>query len=158
MLQSTDTYAILDAAQTDGANYGLTADDVRNRLKAWEANCQFEIVGASHDWAAVVFQTLPPDLCRFVEDVFLFCRDVFEPEMGAANRAADAARMPAARELCPSLSDAFWAAHDAQFAEGLGGHLDLADFGLDLRQSTLANVRLFAHKLAETKYLFLWWD
>jgi hypothetical protein len=158
VLHATDSLAIIDAAQPDGANYGLTTDDIRDRLQAWAAVCEFEIVGASHDRVALVFQSLPADLGTFVEEVFLLCHDVFEPEMGAKQRAADKARMPAARQLCPSLSDRFWAAHDAKFGSVFGEGSELAEFRDDFRRNTLRNVQLFAHRLAETKYRYLWWD
>jgi hypothetical protein len=158
VLHATDHYAILDVARPDGANYGLNPDDVRSRIKSWEPLCQFEVVGASGDWVAIVFQSLPAHLCAFVEDVYLFCADVFEPGMGPANRADAKARMPAARKLCPALSDRFWAAHDAKLGASFGEGSELAEFRDDLRRDTLRNVQLFAHKLAETKYLYLWWD
>ena len=158
VLHSTDHYAILDAAQPDGANYGLSPQDVRQRIASWEALCRFEVVGASHDWVAIVFGSLPADLCAFVEDVYLFCSDVFEPGMGPERRSDANARMAAARAMCPASSATFWAAHDAKFATVFGEGSEVAEFRDDLRRDTLRNVQLFAHRLAETKYLYLWWD
>ena len=165
VLHATDPYAILDAAQPDGGNYDVSTDDIRARLRSWEDRCRFEIVGADRDWVAVVFDSLPPDLCAFAEEVYWFCSDIFEADMGSAARAAAVGRASAAAARCPDLSPQFWAAFDARHAQTFGAHTAVADlFGDDgdflagLRSETLRNVQRFADKLAETKYLFLWWD
>ncbi len=160
VLHGTDPYAILTVAEPDGGNYGLTTDDIRSRLKAWEATCQFDIVGASRDWVAVVFTRLPDDVCGFAEEVALFCPDSTERGMGSSRPTAE--MYDAAGRLCPTLSDRFRDEHRRRHGTPppnappeLLAMLPSYD---DLLEYTETNVRLLATSLAEKKYLFLWWD
>ncbi len=157
VLHATDPFAILDAAMPDAGNYGLTTDDLRAHLHAWETSCRLEIVGASHDWIAVVFHTLPDNLCRFAEDVALFCPDIADFGMGR-NKPGAAERRRAAAKLCPALSDDFWQRHDAKTGDSLREDPEAAELRDLLRQDTLSNVQQLAHQIREKKYLFLWWD
>ena len=157
VLHATDPFAILDAALPDAGNHGLTTDDIRAHLRGWEGLCRLEIVGASRDWVAVVFHTLPDDLCRFAEDLALFCPDIADFYMGR-NKPGAAERQRAAAALCPTLSDAFWQRHDAKTRDVLGDDPAGTEFRDLLRQDTLSNVQQLAYELREKKYLFLWWD
>ncbi len=157
VLHATDPFAVLDAALPDAGNHGLTTDDLRAHLHGWEALCRLEIVGASRDWVAVVFHTLPADLCRFAEDVALFCPDIADFHMGR-NEPGAAERRRAAAKLCPALSDDFWQRHDAKARDALGDGPEAAEFRDLLRKDAMSNVQQLARQIHEEKYLFLWWD
>ncbi len=105
ILRGTDPYSILDAAKPDGANHHLFTDDIRTQLRLWEKTCSLEIVGASHDWVAVVFHSLPSDVCRFAEEIFLFCPDTGDQTFSKVRK--DPVAMGEVRRLCPALSERF---------------------------------------------------
>ena len=156
VLHATDPFAILDAARPDGANYGISAEAVVAHLEGWESICRFEIVGASDDWLAIKFHKLPADLCAFAEDVALFCHDILDDGPGRPDTPDRAGQ-----DLCPTLSDAFWTAHDQRWTDvkdAFGDGPVADDFLAHFRQSTLRDVQRLARRLADEKYLFLWWD
>ena len=72
ILRGTDQYDILRVMHTDGDDYGISNEDVIERLKDWEKSSPFDIIGADNDWVEIEFKTLPKDLKAFVEEVYDF--------------------------------------------------------------------------------------
>jgi hypothetical protein len=165
ILRTTDPYAIVRMKGSDGANYGISTEDILARLRAWESLCSFDIVGASTSWVALEFRTLPEKICAFAEEVYLFCPDSVEQGVGLMRERNEAAAFAEARRLCPEVSPAI----KAHLKEQLG-NLEQAFSGeipealrsimgeaMDASGSEMG-VRLLARELRRTKYLFLWWD
>ena len=104
VLKTTDHHSIIEIRRPDGANYGVSTDDVVTKLKEWETHCQFEVLGAGSAWVAIQFQTLPEDICAFAEEIYDFCPDTVEQGVGLMNESDDPEAFEAARRLCPQLS------------------------------------------------------
>ena len=101
VLKSSDPYAIVRFRRPDGGNYGISTEDILDRLRAWEELCAFEVVGASTDWVALQFRALPADLCAFAVEVYTFCPDTVTQGVGLTREADDPELFAAARNLCP---------------------------------------------------------
>ena len=82
ILRGTDQYDILRVMHTDGDDYGISNEDVIERLKDWEKSSPFDIMGADNDWVELEFKTLPKDLKAFVEEVYDFCPDAVDQGPG----------------------------------------------------------------------------
>lgn len=65
-------------AETNGANYGLSTEDIVAHLKAWRSMCSFRIVDAKHDMVVLEFENLPKDVDAFANDIYDFCPDVVD--------------------------------------------------------------------------------
>jgi hypothetical protein len=165
VLKTDDPFAMIRLRHTDGSNYGVSMDDIINRLRAWMEVCSLKVVGASEDWVAVVFSKLPEKICAFAEEVYLFCPDSVVQEIGLLREREDPEKFAAARRLCPDISPAI-ARRDAEPLPAFGS-LDpkvnprAHELMEKLRKNSTPismGVRLLAHELARTKYLFLWWD
>ncbi len=164
VLNTADPYSIVQVKRANGANYGVSMDDVLARLKDWENRCRFEIVGAAGAWVAIQFETLPENLCAFAEEIYDFCPDTVEQGVGLMDESDDPEAFEAARQLCPELSPEMQAKlneQNTQFQQmdmppqvralldsGVGGFSTPNDMGL----------RLLALQLKESKQLLLWWD
>jgi hypothetical protein len=86
---------------TDGANYGVFAADIVEKLRVWEAISKFEVLGAGFDWVALRFTELPEDLCGFAAQVYELCPDTVEQGVGLVSIEQDPELHARARELCP---------------------------------------------------------
>ena len=160
ILRTTDRYAIVRMKRSDGANYGISTEDILARLGAWENLCSFDIVGASTSWVALQFRTLPEKICAFAEEVYLFCPDSVEQGVGLMREKNEPAAFAEARRLCPKISSVI--------AERLKGQLEAFSgeipealrsmMGAMGASESEMGVRLLARELRRTKYLFLWWD
>jgi hypothetical protein len=78
VLRATDQFEILMTMQTDGANYDLDNAMIIEKLKAWNENAPFEIVGAGLDWLEARFVERPRDMLAFAQEVYAFCPDVVD--------------------------------------------------------------------------------
>jgi hypothetical protein len=78
ILKGTDQYEILRLMQTNGTGYGITNDDIIEKLKAWDKCYPFEIIGANYEWVEIEFKTLPRDLKAFADEVGEFCPDAID--------------------------------------------------------------------------------
>ncbi len=83
ILKGTDQYEILRIMHTDGDDYDISNQDVIDRLKEWEINSPFDILGADGDWVEIEFKILPKDLKAFVEEVYDFCPDAVDQGPGS---------------------------------------------------------------------------
>jgi hypothetical protein len=165
-LKTTDHFAIVGTRQTDGANYGISNKAIFARLRSWGKRCRFEIVGASQDWVALVFRSLPADLCAFAEEVYRFCPDTVEQGVGLMEERENPEAFAAARRLCPQLSGEMNKLLDK---EKRRAHRFIAKADPRWRAlwtaaqtfdhpSTEMGIKLLAYEIQKTKYLFLWWD
>jgi hypothetical protein len=68
---------------TDGDEYDISNQDVIDRLKEWEINSPFDIIGADSDWVEIEFKILPKDLTAFAEEVHDFSPDAVEQGPGS---------------------------------------------------------------------------
>jgi hypothetical protein len=82
IIKGTDQYEILRIMHTDGDEYDISNQDVIDRLKEWEINSPFDILGADSDWVEIEFKILPKDLNAFAEEVNDFSPDAVEQGPG----------------------------------------------------------------------------
>jgi hypothetical protein len=170
VLKTRDHFGIVKSQRTDGANYNVSNRAVLARLRGWEQRCRFTIVGASQDWVALVFQTLPKDLCRFAEEVYRLCPDTVEQGVGLMRESEHPGAFAAARRLCPQLSgdmqkqlDKERKQADKRIANADSKWRVFAEAYKKLSKpfeeiSTEMGIKLLAYEMKKTKYLFLWWD
>lgn len=165
VLKTSDPFAMIRLRRTDGANYDVSTDDIIDRLTGWQQMCTFDVVGASRDWVALVFAKLPEKICAFAEEIYSFCPDSVGQGVGLLQESDQPEKFAEARRLCPDVSptimddqnkmlaqiesmDPEFLAQARELMAAVGGFSTPTDMG----------VRLLAHELATTKYLFLWWD
>lgn len=162
---SLNPFAIIRLRHTDAGNYDVSMEDIINRLRSWMEICSFEVVGASRDWVAVVFSKLPKKICAFAEEVYLFCPDSVGQGIGLLRENEAPEKFAAARRLCPEISPAI-ARHETEMLAGieslepqmLAQFRELLETARTISTPTDMGVRLLAHEMVRTKYLFLWWD
>ncbi len=158
LLRSTDHFAILDAT-TPCAEHHSGPEVIREKLKYYERLCDLEIVGASTDWVAVTFRSLPGDLCGFAEDVYLFRPDSCDLHSGIGSKRRYTKEVrAAAKALCPAVSESCLQQITARYCNGpAAAHLP-AEFLDMLLKDVQWNVRLVAWELKQKMYFFFWWD
>jgi hypothetical protein len=83
VIKGADQYDILRIMHTDGDEYDILNEDVVARLKEWEKNFSFDILGAGNDWVEIELKTLPKDLPVFAEEVYDFCPDAIDQGPGS---------------------------------------------------------------------------
>jgi hypothetical protein len=83
ILKTTDQYEILRVMHTDGDDYGISNQDVIERLKEWEEYTPFDIIGADNDWVEIEFKGMPRDLKAFAAEVYDFCPDAIDQGPGS---------------------------------------------------------------------------
>jgi hypothetical protein len=88
ILKGTDQYGILRIMNTNGDEYDISNEDVIERLKEWEINSPFDILGADGDWVEIEFRILPKDLKAFAEEVHDFCPDAVDEGPGSTSELA----------------------------------------------------------------------
>lgn len=164
VLKTDDPYAMVRLRRSYGGNYGITTEDIIDRLTAWRQMCDFTVVGASRDWVALVFSRLPERICRFAEEVYQFCPDTVDQGVGLPRKRDDPERLEAALRLCPEVTvppprDDTAELLGMMSPEMVSKFKDLlatVDDGDDTLSAM--GIRLLAHQLQTTKYVFLWWD
>ena len=171
VLKTDDPYAMIKVRRSDGANEDVFTDDIIERLEQWKKDCEFEVVGASRDWVAMLFLRLPNDLLRFTEDVYLFCPDAITQGVGF-QYGKDKSRIAEARKLCPEpLSERIRndiAEKESRYSEMVktippslippGLMSNFGNLGQPLSNEVDTGIRLLAHEIHLTNSLFLWWD
>jgi len=101
LLRDEDPWRIVDLKATDGANYGFQTHDIIAWLQQLSARCKFELTGAADDWVALRFETLPPDICAFAQEVYEFCPDSVDQGIGLMSEEDDPELFELALQLCP---------------------------------------------------------
>src|SRR5262249_53586986 len=104
VLKTTDHFAIVRARQSQGGNYNISNSNLVATLQRWERRGGFDVVGASDDWVALQFRSLPENLCAFAEEVYRFCPDTVDQGTGLMMESEDPQAFAAAKRLCPKLS------------------------------------------------------
>jgi hypothetical protein len=89
IIKGTDQFEILRIMHTAGSEYDISNQDVIDRLKEWEVNSPFDILGADSDWVEIEFRILPKDLTAFAEEVNDFCPDAVDEGQGIADLAKE---------------------------------------------------------------------
>jgi hypothetical protein len=163
VVKTTSEFEIIRLRRTDGANYGVMTEDVIAKLSQWRDRFEFEILGAASDWIAIEFKTLPQSICRFAEEVYLFCPDTVEQGVGLLRESDHPEVFEAARALCPALSPEMQERLQEQGAEFEemdipGELLEMLDSGMGYSTPTEMGIRLLAHEIRRSKQLYLWWD
>jgi hypothetical protein len=163
VLHTIDSFEIVRVMRSDGANYGVSADDVMARLRAWQSSCKFDVVGADDDWVALKFTTLPDNICAFAEEIYDFCPDTVGQGVGLMRESDRPEFFAEARQLCPAISPKVhkqFAPDPAVFAAHpqLKAMFDMMGGDAALREETEMGIRLLALTVRTDKYLFLWWD
>jgi hypothetical protein len=158
LLRSKDHFAILDSLKPCPEGHS-GPEVIKNKLKGYERLCDMEIVGASHDWVAVAFKSLPQNLGQFAEDIYLFCPDSCDLSSGIGSKGKYTKEVrAAAKALCPTISDDFRQRVKAKFADGPAAAVLPSDFADMLLEDAERNVRLVAWELKQKMYFFFWWD
>lgn len=165
ILKTADPFAMIRVRRSDGGNYGISTEDIIDRLTAWQEIAAFDIVGASSDWVALVFSKLPDKICAFAEEVFLFCPDSVGQGVGLLHESDHPQKFAAARRLCPEVSAKIAQYDRNRLAEAAALDPEFVTEAMNLLQSvggfttpTDMGVHLLAHELKTKKYLYLWWD
>jgi hypothetical protein len=159
VLKTDDPYAMIRLRRSDGANYDVFTDDIIDRLTAWRELCDFDVVGASRDWVALVFSRLPESICAFSEEVYLFCEDAVTQGVGFT-QARDRDKIAAARQLCPDPISTKLREDLAQQERSLHERMPNMPFKfpVGLHDEVETGIKLLAAEIKRTNYLFLWWD
>jgi hypothetical protein len=158
LLRSKDHFAILDALKPCPEGHS-GPEVIQTKLKSYERLCDLEIVGASHDWVAVSFKSLPESLGSFAEDIYLFCPDSCDLSSGIGSKGKYTKEVRAAAKLlCPTISESFRQQVKAKFANGPAADVLPAEFFDMLFQDAERNVSLVAWEIKQKMYFFFWWD
>lgn len=83
ILKGLDQFEIVRVMHTNGDAYDISNQDVIDRLKEWEIDSPFDILGADNDWVEIEFRTVPKDLNDFVAEVYDFCPDAVDQGPGS---------------------------------------------------------------------------
>lgn len=92
VLPTTDKYAAIRAAGTQGLNYDLTNADIVRWLQDLEAEHPFVLLGAGFDFIDGRFRTPPADADALARRMYEFCPDIVEQGTGDVARLADELR------------------------------------------------------------------
>ena len=131
-----DKYQPLRDANTNGANYDLDTEAVIKHLQGWDAQYGIELSDAKHDRVAVRFNRVPDDAAALAQDIYQFCPDVIDQNLGCAKEIVEMAEM-SGKPVPPSL---------AELIEGVD--LDREGYGMELLKRALL----------KQKTVTLWWD
>ncbi|BDI30862.1 hypothetical protein CCAX7_29130 [Capsulimonas corticalis] len=178
VLPTTDMMEAIRWSHSNGGNYGVSMEDIIDRISRWRTLCDVQVVGAAHDWVALRFHTLPENICQFAEDVFELCPDSVHQGV-ALQYEEDEEALEAARTLCPDICITATTAEGQlermtkgfppemvdQLREKLSQTMNsprmkamLEIVGNHSEPSEEDGVRLLAYEIRRSGYLFLWWD
>jgi hypothetical protein len=73
---------ILQIAQTDAVNYGMTNEDLKRRLARWHKAYGIDVWQAETDTIQLRFIRMPPNLQSFAKEVYEFCPDIVDQGVG----------------------------------------------------------------------------
>ncbi|MBI3991248.1 MAG: DUF4253 domain-containing protein [Candidatus Omnitrophica bacterium] len=76
IIKSIDQYDILRVMGTSGNDFPIENQAVIAKLKEWERNYPFEIIGAARDWVEAEFKVMPKDINAFAKEVYAICPDI----------------------------------------------------------------------------------
>lgn len=161
IVKTTDEYAMMRLMRSNGANYGISTEDILEKLESWKELCNFEVLGASGSWVAIQFGTLPDHLCRFAEEIYEFCPDTVDQGVGLQTEADNPELFASARQLCPKLSKEMELRLKNKLARSEAMNLPpqlRAAFQSSPFTTPDMGIRLLAYHLKQTRQLFLWWD
>lgn len=82
VIKGTNDLDILRYSRTDGINYGLTNEDIVEKISEWKTQYGLIVIGCGRDWLEVEFDRLPTDLDTFAKEVYEFCPDVVDQGVG----------------------------------------------------------------------------
>ncbi|WP_437188275.1 DUF4253 domain-containing protein [Planctomicrobium sp. SH668] len=71
-----DQFDIVRIARTDGAKYGLSTEDIIERLKVYHEQIGIEVFEASDDSLSFILEEIPENLTELCEDFEAFCPDL----------------------------------------------------------------------------------
>jgi hypothetical protein len=126
----------LKSKQTDGANYGVSTEDIIARLKEWDAKYGIETSDIAHDSVTVRFKTVPDDTRPLADEIYAFCPDTVDQHFGCFEEMLDAVE-ETGEEPDPAI---------LELVEGVS--FDSEDYG----------VVLLARSLKRDHIIQLWWD
>jgi hypothetical protein len=131
-----DKYEPLRNAHTNGANSDLDTQAVIEHLQGWDAQYGIELSDAKHDRVVVRFTRVPDDVSALAKDIYAFCPDIIDQNLGCAKEIVEMAR-DAGKPVPPSL---------AELIEGVD--LEREGYGMELLKRALS----------KKKTVTLWWD
>ena len=80
--RGTGPLDVLDVAQTDAINYGMTTRKLKGRFARWHKAFGIDIWQAETDTVQLRFQKMPRDLKSFAKEVYKFCPDIVDQGVG----------------------------------------------------------------------------
>jgi len=89
VLKTADKYEVLKEIQTDGINYDISNDSLRNIIRQLDKKYSLELIGASGDWCEFVIHNEPKDWLEFAKEIYKICPDVVDQGTGSLNSLAD---------------------------------------------------------------------
>jgi hypothetical protein len=75
---SSDQFAALRKADTNGDNYDISTEDIISRLKKWQKICSFRVGKVDYNTVTLTFDELPKDIKTFVRDAYGLCPDLVQ--------------------------------------------------------------------------------
>lgn len=81
--QAKSQFDILRLARCDAANYGLSTEDIIEKLQDYDRNYGIDIFQAETDVVNFTLKNIPQDLTAFCEDVYDFCPDIVDQGVGS---------------------------------------------------------------------------
>jgi hypothetical protein len=126
----------MQEVHTNGANYGISTEDIIAKLKEWATKCKFTIGEVTFDKVELEFQSLPANLAEFCKDIYAFCPDTVDQGYGCVAEMIDAAE-----DMDQEIDEA-----TQELIAGVD--LEAEDYGLELMRRDLPK------KMKMT----LWWD
>lgn len=76
VIKSNDQYDIVRIMQTSGNDFPIQNEAIIAKLKEWEKNYPFEVIGAAHDWVEAKFKVMPKDMHAFAKEAYAICPDI----------------------------------------------------------------------------------
>ncbi|MBN1766061.1 MAG: DUF4253 domain-containing protein [Sedimentisphaerales bacterium] len=121
---------------THGVNFGVSPEDIIDKLRLWAGISQFTIDEIKRDGLRITFQKLPEDLESFCEDVYSFCPDTIDQGYGCLGEFIDASD-----DIGEEVPEEM-----LELAEGID--FESEDFGVEIMKRDLIREGI----------LILWWD
>ena len=92
VLKTVDKYEVLKEIQTDGINYDISNDSLRNIIKQLDNKYSLELIGASGDWCEFIIQNEPKNWLEMAKEIYKICPDVVDQGTGSVKSLADEMR------------------------------------------------------------------
>jgi hypothetical protein len=78
IIKCSNQYELIRMFRTDAANHNISTEDIIAKLKSWEKEASFEVLGVAYDWLELYFNKLPEDALEFARRMYEFCPDTLE--------------------------------------------------------------------------------